>query len=194
MWCRSYRGHVIMAFPSFDTATHLWAPQASISWVVGAVRESAFVRFSMRVTSESEAVECALRAAKTWIDDHKRGNRRQWDASTEPQTPIREASRTLLKGSASQTRQLRPALSRNSGKTLTFEDFKTNLASLGANLSEPSLLKSYAALVQLRTESHCSWGKIRSKLKRSQEHLQPASRRSKPANLPLTLRDWRRII
>ena len=31
MWSRCYRQHVIMAFPSFDTATNLWAAQADIT-------------------------------------------------------------------------------------------------------------------------------------------------------------------
>ena len=65
MWSRCYRQHVIMAFPSFDTATNLWAAQADISWPSGPVRESEFVRFPTRVMSEAEAVSLALSRSKT---------------------------------------------------------------------------------------------------------------------------------
>ena len=52
MWSRCYREHVIMAFPSFDTATNLSAAQADISWPSGPVRESEFVRFPTRVLAK----------------------------------------------------------------------------------------------------------------------------------------------
>lgn len=198
MWYRSYRNHVIMAFPSFDTATNSWAPQANISWVEGPARESAFVRFPMRVASESEAVDHALRAAKSWIDNHRREQQHgQWVAARELETPISGAIGDLPNKSGRRTRRLQPAISRNSGTTLTFDDFKANVARLGANASEHSLLKSYAALNQLRKINHCSWAQIKSKLKHSQVNRmspQPANRREKSARLPLTLRDWRRII
>ena len=194
MWYRSYRDHVIMAFPSFDTATHSWAPQANISWVIGPLRESAFVRFPMRAASESEAVDCALKAARTWIDKHKRENRELWGAALEPET---SPAGKLVMRNTRQVPRIHTALSRNSGRTLSFDDFKANVASLGANVTERSLLKSYGALIQLRKSSHCSWALIKSKLKRSQENIaarQPTNRRAQPAGLPLTPRDWRRII
>jgi len=194
MWYRSYRGHAIMAFPSFDTATKSWAPQANISWVIGPMRESAFVRFSTRATSESEAVDCALRAAKTWIDKHKRGNHELWDGAAEPETL---PGGNLLKRHARQGQRLQPGLSRNSARTLTFDDFKANVASLETNVTQNSLIKSYDALLQLRKKSHCSWAEIKARLKRSQENItarQPTNRRTQPAGLPLTPRDWRRII
>ena len=72
MWSRSYRRHVIMAFPSFDTATNSWAPQADISWPIGPERQSEFVRFPLRVMTESEAVACALRRGQSWIDNRLR--------------------------------------------------------------------------------------------------------------------------
>ncbi len=193
MWYRSYRNHVIMAFPSFDTATSSWAPQADISWVAGPARESAFIRFPMRVMSESEAVAIALAAAQKWIDKRKYENRDLWDASLDPQAPVR----TLLARSARQARRNSPSASRNSGKTLTFDDFKANLTRLGLSASEQSLLKSYGALIKLRKTSHCSWAQIKSILKRSQDRAvirQPAKRGARPATLPLTPRGWRRII
>ncbi len=69
MWSRCYRRHVIMAFPSFDTMTNSWAPQADISWPTGPQRDSEFVRFPIRVMTEREAVACALRNGKSWIDN-----------------------------------------------------------------------------------------------------------------------------
>ena len=69
MWSRLYRDHVIMAFPSFDTARNGWAPQADISWCVGPGREFRFVRFSNRFATEGEAVACSLSRAQAWIDN-----------------------------------------------------------------------------------------------------------------------------
>ena len=102
MWCRSYRNHVIMAFPSFDTATGLWAPQANISWVVGPLRESQFVRFSKRVLSEEEAVDCASRAALTWINKRLRSSQNtllhQNDSAVK--NPASESAQRMRSGAA----------------------------------------------------------------------------------------------
>src|SRR5690242_5464642 len=68
MWSHCYRKHAIMPFPSFDTATNSWAPQADISWPTGPERKSEFLRFPIRVMTETEAVACALRKSKSWID------------------------------------------------------------------------------------------------------------------------------
>lgn len=70
MWSWSYRKHVIMAVRSVDTATTSWAPHADISWPLGSVRESEFVRFPIRVMGESEAVAFALSGGKSWVDQH----------------------------------------------------------------------------------------------------------------------------
>lgn len=69
MWRRLYRNHVIMAFPSYDTATNAWAPQADISWCAGPARESEFVKFPNRFMTEADAVACALRMGQAWIDN-----------------------------------------------------------------------------------------------------------------------------
>jgi hypothetical protein len=66
---RLYRNHVIMPFPSYDTAANAWAPQADISWCVGPSRESEFVRFHNRFMTEADAVACALRSGEAWIDN-----------------------------------------------------------------------------------------------------------------------------
>ena len=197
MWYRSYRNHVIMAFPSFDTATKSWAPQANISWVAGPVRESAFVRFPMRVISEGEAVASALAAARVWIDDRKNENRELRDPA--PETRARELPVARLLGTAStrpKTRAL-AAGSRNARNVLSYDDFKANLEGLGMTASEGSLLKSYDALIKLRKSSHRSWAQIKSLVKRCQNAgtgIQTPRRRSRPITLlPLTPQGWRRI-
>ncbi len=66
---RLYGDHVIMAFPSFDTATNSWVPQADISWNHKSPRRKfAFVRFPKRYKTEAEATAAALNMAQAWID------------------------------------------------------------------------------------------------------------------------------
>ena len=170
MWCRSYRNHVIMAFPSFDTVTSLWAPQANISWVDGPSRKSDFVRFAKRVLTEGDAVTLALSASRAWVDKRLRM------ADTLPRTVKAQKSVPRI---------------------LTFAQFKLLMEKSGLVGSEQSLQKSYMALAQLRKKNHCSWAKIESKVKHSQhgstaDHPQPI--KPKPPRLPLTLQDWRRVI
>jgi len=68
MWSRLYRDHFIMAFPSFDTATNTWLPQADISWCAGTLRDSEFVRFTAGAATEDEAVSLAVQNGIEWID------------------------------------------------------------------------------------------------------------------------------
>src|SRR5687767_951570 len=71
MSSRLYGDHLIMAFPSFDTATNGWVPQADISWNhKSPSRKFAFVRFPNRCKTEAEAVDAALDLAKAWIDKY----------------------------------------------------------------------------------------------------------------------------
>ena len=72
MWSRLYRNHVIMAFPTYDTVRNAWAPQADINWFAGSSRDSSFVQFSKRCTSEEEAVTWALRRSEVWVDNRLR--------------------------------------------------------------------------------------------------------------------------
>ena len=74
MWSRAYRDHLIMAFPSFNTAMRNWRVQADISWCRGKLRESAFVRYPTYAATEAEAVSCALRQSVEWIDGRLRQN------------------------------------------------------------------------------------------------------------------------
>ena len=69
MSSRLYGDHLIMAFPSFDTATNRWTPQADISWNHDSrCRKFAFIRFPNRFKTEAEAVTAALDMAQAWID------------------------------------------------------------------------------------------------------------------------------
>jgi hypothetical protein len=65
---RLYRGHFIVAFPSFDTRSARWAPQAEVSWCQGPQRRFRFLKFDERLPSEQEAISFALGMAEAWID------------------------------------------------------------------------------------------------------------------------------
>ena len=190
MWCRSYRDHVIMAFPSFDTATSLWAPQASIAWVDGPTRKSEFVRFAKRVMTEGDAVALALRASHAWIDKRLRRGDKPSQAENEAQSVA--GTPTLFRGDGAKVKS-----SRSAPSILTYAQFRSLMEKSGLGGSEQSLQKSYTALVQLRKQNHCSWAQIKLKMKHSQHSTaaaQPKAPKTKPSRLPLTLRDWRRVI
>ncbi|HXG52809.1 MAG TPA: hypothetical protein VNN77_15535 [candidate division Zixibacteria bacterium] len=72
MWSRLYRNHAMIPCPTFDTASASWVPQVAISWWEDVSRRFEFVEFPDRVTSEEEAVRCALARAETWVD-HRLG-------------------------------------------------------------------------------------------------------------------------
>jgi len=192
MWSRSYRKHVIMAFPSFDTATNLWAPQADISWPIGPERESEFVRFPIRVMSESEAVACALSRGKSWIDRRLKHTR---SGSNVERNLVVQGIAALQKRLAKVP--TRPAVPRYSTDPLTFDQFKHTVARVGANNAESSLRKSYRALMKLQKSANCSWAEIRRRIEQCQEKpttSHPETRRKNSRWLPLTERDWRHIV
>jgi len=70
MWSRLYRNHVLMAFPTYDSAKHAWVPQVDINWFIGPSHDSRFVRFPVRFLTEDEAVSWALSRGQAWIDIH----------------------------------------------------------------------------------------------------------------------------
>jgi len=70
MWSRLYRDHVMMAFPTYDSAKHAWAPQVDINWFFGPAHASKFVRFPNRFITEDEAATWALARGQVWIDNH----------------------------------------------------------------------------------------------------------------------------
>ena len=197
MWCRSYRNHVIMAFPSFDTATGLWAPQANITWVAGPLRESEFVRFSKRVMSEDDAVACASRAAQTWIDKRLRSLQKASPRRSDitAGSPVGASLQPLSGGAAKFTRRVKSLSS--STRMLTFDRFKSMMLKSGISVSDQRLQKSYAALVALRRRNHCSWAHITAKMEHTQAMMTGAQTEGlnlKLERLPLTLGQWRRII
>lgn len=195
MWCRSYRNHVIMAFPSFDTATGLWAPQASISWIVGAARQSDFVRFPKRVLTEEEAVASALTAAQAWVNNRLRSSLSvaQPERGNSTRT-MRTVASQLMRG-GNRAISSRAAKASQKTKILSFDQFKSLMGKSGWNGSADTLHKSYAALLQLRKQDRRSWAEINSKIRGCQPTGSAAQTlKTKVARLPVTMRDWRRII
>ena len=191
MWTRSYRRHAIMAFPSFDTATGLWAPQANISWVVDSVRESRFIRFPKRVRSENEAVFCALSTARTWIDKRLRDPRNLTDRVG---MKVRRTRVKRSKIGSGAVQSSRPVKSPGAAPgMLTFNQFKSMLGRSGLSLNQERLQKSYASLLLLRRQNHYSWAKIKSKMRNARE-IAATAQTPRSERLPVTLRDWRRLV
>jgi hypothetical protein len=188
MWCRSYREHAIMAFPSFNAASGFWLCQANISWVVGTSRESAFVRFPKRAASEVDAVTKALNWAEVWIDKRVKAQAIFAPADHRRSTGLRPAQ-----GRESDHLPTHDRSSQPSTRTLTFDQFKLLMRRYGNQGSEQSLHKSYAALMLLRKQGHRSWAQIEFKIRHAREQALD-SQGWKPARLPLTTKDWRRII
>jgi hypothetical protein len=198
MWNRLYRNHVIIPFPSYDTATNAWAPQADISWCAGSARESEFVKFPNRFMTEADAVACALRSGEAWIDN--RLGRSPSESRSERVAQIDMISalqKNLRKVSPAQPRRTQGSTPWHTEKSLTFDQFKSVMAKSGVTLSEPTLQKSYAALVKLRKNRHWSWTQLREKVEYSQRDRGTAespARQQKIGLIPLTERDWRRIV
>ena len=191
MWSRLYRDHVIIAFPSYDTATQGWAPQAAISWWIGSSRGFEFVRFPNRFMTEQEAVSCALTMGQRWVDSRLSGLQRV--SRPAPRRVIGMID--SLKQSLEKTSSKQPAPAQP--ETYTFEDFKSAVAKSGLRLSRQTLQRSYAALVKLRKNEHWSWAETRRKVENSRQDLNAAQlprRRPRAALIPLTERDWRRIV
>ena len=194
MWSRLYRNHLIMPFPSYDTAAKAWAPQANISWCIGPSRESEFVRFHNRFITEADAVACALHRGETWVDTHLgRLRSRRGD---------QYASVGGLKRSLGKTGRTKPFPARrlvqwHAEKAFTFGEFKSALAKSGVKLSESTLQKSYKALIDLRQNNHWSWAQTKRKVAHAQQNrteAQSPEREQRNQQIPLTKRDWRRII
>ena len=197
MWSRLYRNHVIMPFPSYDTAANAWAPQADISWCVGPSRESAFVRFPNRFMTEGDAVACTLRRGEAWIDDHL-GRLHNSSGSEHERTihMIEAVKKSQEKVSPTPRPRSRGSIQWHVEKTFTFGQFKSMIARSGATLSEEILHKSYAALVRLRKNNHWSWGQTRRKVEHSQHPrsaAQAPAKRQSSARIPVSERGWRRI-
>jgi hypothetical protein len=194
MWSRLYRNHVIMPFPTYDTATNAWAPQADISWCVGPSRESEFVKFPNRFPTEADAVACALQRGEAWIDGRLERLR---SGTRSDHLQVVDMIRALKKGleKVSPTRPHR-AQESVAEKTFTFGRFKSVIAKGGVKLSDQALQKSYAGLVKLCTNNHWSWAQMRQKAEHFQQCRRAAllpARQQRAVQIPLTERDWRRI-
>src|SRR5262245_52374924 len=195
MWSRLYRNHVIMPFPSYDTAANAWAPQADISWCVGSARESAFVRFPNRFVTEGDAVACTLRRGEAWIDDHLvrlRSSGSEYAGTTH----MKAVKKNQDKVSPTPRPRSRGSIPWHVEKTFTFGQFKSVIARSGVTPSEETLHKSYAALVRLRKNNHWSWAQTRRKVEHSQHPgsaAQAPAKRQGPARIPVSERGWRRI-
>lgn len=193
MWSRSYRRHVIMAFPSFDTASNSWAPQADISWPIGPERQSEFVRFPLRVMTENEAVACALRRGQSWIDNRLKARSAE-NAATLVLNGINPLPgsfrRTNLKPPAKPTATIR----NDSTEPFTFAQFKSAVMRPGTKVSETALRKSYSGLMQLQKNKDLSTAEIWATVNRVQKLLPSRpKRRAQRCRLPMTERDWTKI-
>jgi hypothetical protein len=198
MWNRLYRNHVIIPFPSYDTATNAWAPQADISWCAGLTRESEFIKFPNRFLTEADAVTFALRRGEAWIDNRlerlRRGSGSEHAAVIDI---IGDLKKSLGKVSPTQPLRTQGLIHWRAKKTFTFGQFKSVIVKRGVTLSEQTLQKSYAALVKLRKNNHWSWVQTRQKVEHSQRDRSAAespARQQRAARIPLTERDWRRIV
>jgi hypothetical protein len=153
MSSRLYGDHFIMAFPSFDTASNGWVPQADISWNHKSPdRKFAFIRFPNRCKTEAEAIDAALEMAEAWIDKHGSGLQRH-AITSEPRQVIDVAEflkESLAKVTGKQPRRCAPAPQQGPKQSFTFGHFKAAIAERGLQISDQTLQKSYAALLKLR--------------------------------------------
>jgi hypothetical protein len=197
MWSRLYRNHVIMPFPSYDTATNAWASQADISWCAGPSRKSEFIKFPNRFLTEADAITFALRKGEAWIDNRLellRSGRGSEHAVVIDMIGALKKSLEKVSPTQPRTQGLIPWYAQ---KTFTFGQFKSVCVKSGVKLSEQTLHKSYAALVKLRKNKHWSWAQTRQKVERSQRDrsaTESPARQQRAARIPLTERDWRRIV
>lgn len=196
MSSRLYGDHFIMAFPSFDTATNGWVPQADVTWDhKSPARKFAFIRFPNRFKTEAEAVNFALDMAQTWIDKHPRRLHTYRSGSGRIIELVGALKHGLARSASQQLGRVQSAPERHLEKSFTFDEFKSAIAARG-KISEEKLQKSYMALVQLRKNRHLSWAEARRKVEHSQHDFTAAPstmRRPRAARIPLTERDWRRI-
>jgi hypothetical protein len=197
MWNRLYRNHVIMAFPTYDTVANAWAPQADINWFAGSSRDSKFVQFSKRCTTEEEAVTWALRRGEVWVDNRLRRLSRAILPERGRGIDMIEAAKSHLgKVTPEQPVRARSATEPGPEKTLTFYQFKCAFVGSGLKLSDEILQKSYAALIKPRNHDHWSWLETRRKLEHTWQDLTAAVSSRRPprvAHIPLRQRPWRRI-
>lgn len=191
MWSRLYRNHVLMAFPTYDSAKHGWAPQVDINWFLGPSHDSTFVRFPNRFLTEDEAVNWALARGQAWIDQRLERpqsrlakRRRMFDMIEAFNESLKQARRQKPRSA-----QARPK--RSVKPLLTFEEFTRLLAQKGLKFSVGTLQKSYAALVKVRKIKHWSWAETKRKVMRAQ---QVSPHAGAPQRIPLSERTWGKVV
>jgi len=191
MWSRLYRNHVLMAFPTYDSAKHAWVPQVDINWFLGTSHDSTFVRFPRRFLTEDEAVSCALARGQAWIDK-RLGRRRGRSSERRRMLDTIEAFRgSAPKASLKQPHPAQAAPKRSMKPSFTFEEFVLLIAQTGLVFNVKTLQKSYAALVKVRKIKRWSWTKTKRKAMRVQQA--PATTGT-PRRLPLSERAWGKIV
>ena len=190
MWSRLYRNHVLMAFPTYDSAKHAWVPQVDINWFMGASHDSTFVRFPSHFLTEDEAVRWALARGQAWID--KRLERLQGRAPKRRRMfdMIEAFNQGLTTVRLQQPPVALAAPKRAVKVSLTFDEFANLLAQKRFTFSVKTLQKSYAALVKVRKTKRWSWAETKRKVMRAQQALAPAGA---PRRIPLSERAWGRI-
>jgi hypothetical protein len=200
MFGRLHGDYFIMAFPSFDTAANGWAPQADVSWNhKSPSRNFAFIRFRDRFKTEAEAIAFALDMTEAWIDRHTRRLHSQRFGSERAQVidVVDSLKKSLAKAAPKQPQPGPAATPHGIEKAFTFDQFKSAMARKGLHIGEPTLRKSYAALVELRRRSRLSWTEARRKVEGSKPDItveqSPIRRGAKSTRIPLTEREWRRI-
>jgi len=191
MWSRLYRNHVLMAFPTYDSAKHAWVPQVDINWFLGTSHDSTFVRFPRHFLTEDEAVSCALARGQTWID--KRLERLQGRSPERRRMldRIQGFNESLTKASLKQPHPAQAAPRRSTKPSLTFEEFAHLLAQKGLAFNVKTLQKSYAALVKVKKIKRWSWAETKRKVMRAQ-HV-PATT-DVPQRIPSSERAWGKIV
>ena len=192
MWSRLYRNHVLMAFPTYDSAKHGWAPQVDINWFLGPSHDSTFVRFPSRFLTEDEAVNWALVRGQAWID--KRLERLQGRAPKRRRMfgMLEAFNESLTKASPQQPRPAQARPDRSLKSSLTFKEFTHLLAQKqkGLTFGIKTLQKSYDALVKVRKTKRWSWAKTKRKVMRAKQTHAPAGA---PRRIPLSERAWDRV-
>ncbi len=191
MWSRLYRNHVLMAFPTYDSAKHAWVPQVDINWFLGTSHDSTFVRFPRRFLTEDEAVSCALARGQAWIDKrlerlegHAPKRRRMFDRI---EAFGGSAPKAILKQPYPAQAAPKPSMKPN----LTFEEFAHLLAQKGLTFNAKTLQKSYAALVKVKKTKRWSWAETKRKVMRAQ-HAPTTT--GTPQRIPLSERAWGKIV
>jgi hypothetical protein len=193
MWSRLYRKHMIMAFPTYDTATNAWAPQADINWFAGSFHDSKFVQFSKRCATEEEAVTWALKRSEVWVDNRLRRLSRAILHGRGLGSDIIEAAKSHLgKVTPEQHVRCQSATEPGPEKTLTFYQVKCAFGGSGSKLSGENLRKSHGALTKPRNPDHWSRLETTKKLEHTRQDL-TAVVLPRAVHIPPRQRPWRRF-